>query len=298
MKKIIVLAVAVLMGASLTPASAAKKKQNAGQRTPAQLVTHNDSLSFAAGQTMTEGLKGYLKQQFDVDDSQLAPFIQGLEDALDKGDKDADRAYAVGATIAHMLKARMLPGMSKEFGGNVDEKLFVKGFISALLGDSVPMKHADAEKYYREQVEAAKKAKLDETIKAGEAFLRENAKKEGVKTTESGLQYKILKAGNGEIPAPIDEVEVIYEGRLIDGTVFDATSKHNGQKTDKFRADRVIKGWTEALTMMPVGSKWQIYIPQNLAYGDRAAGDVIKPGSTLVFDIELVGVKKNAPLKK
>ena len=193
MKKIIVLAVAVLMGASLTPASAAKKKQNAGQRTPAQLVTHNDSLSFAAGQTMTEGLKGYLKQQFDVDDSQLAPFIQGLEDALDKGDKDADRAYAVGATIAHMLKARMLPGMSKEFGGNVDEKLFVKGFISALLGDSVPMKHADAEKYYREQVEAAKKAKLDETIKAGEAFLRENAKKEGVKTTESGLQYKILK---------------------------------------------------------------------------------------------------------
>ena len=154
MKKIIVLAVAVLMGASLTPASAAKKKQNAGQRTPAQLVTHTDSLSFAAGQTMTEGLKGYLKQQFDVDDSQLAPFIQGLEDALDKGDKDADRAYAVGATIAHMLKARMLPGISKEFGGNVDEKLFVKGFIAGVLNDTLPMAQKDAEKYYREQLEA------------------------------------------------------------------------------------------------------------------------------------------------
>ena len=298
MKKIIVLAVAVLMGASLTPASAAKKKQNAGQRTPAQLVTHNDSLSFAAGQTLTTGLMNFLKQQYDIDESNLAQFIKGIEEALDKGDKAEERAYAAGVTIAHTIKDKMYPGISKDLGNNVDEKLFVKGFISALLGDSVPMKHADAEKYYREQVEAAKKAKLDETIKAGEAFLRENAKKEGVKTTESGLQYKILKTGNGEIPAPIDEVEVIYEGRLIDGTVFDATSKHNGQKTDKFRADRVIKGWTEALTMMPVGSKWQIYIPQNLAYGDRAAGDVIKPGSTLVFDIELVGVKKNAPIKK
>jgi FKBP-type peptidyl-prolyl cis-trans isomerase FklB len=298
MKKIIVLAVAVLMGASLTPASAAKKKQNAGQRTPAQLVTHNDSLSFAAGQTLTTGLMNFLKQQYDIDESNLAQFIKGIEEALDKGDKAEERAYAAGVTIAHTIKDKMYPGISKDLGNNVDEKLFVKGFISALLGDSVPMKHADAEKYYREQVEAAKKAKLDETIKAGEAFLRENAKKEGVKTTESGLQYKILKAGNGEIPAPIDEVEVIYEGRLIDGTVFDATSKHNGQKTDKFRADRVIKGWTEALTMMPVGSKWQIYIPQNLAYGDRAAGDIIKPGSTLVFDIELVGVKKNAPKKK
>ena len=298
MKKIIVLAVAVLMGASLTPASAAKKKQNAGQRTPAQLVTHNDSLSFAAGQTLTTGLMNFLKQQYDIDESNLAQFIKGIEEALDKGDKAEERAYAAGVTIAHTIKDKMYPGISKDLGNNVDEKLFVKGFISALLGDSVPMKHADAEKYYREQVEAAKKAKLDETIKAGEAFLRENAKKEGVKTTESGLQYKILKTGNGEIPAPIDEVEVIYEGRLIDGTVFDATSKHNGQKTDKFRADRVIKGWTEALTMMPVGSKWQIYIPQNLAYGDRAAGDVIKPGSTLVFDIELVGVKKNAPMKK
>ncbi len=298
MKKIIVLAVAVLMGASLTPASAAKKKQNAGQRTPAQLVTHNDSLSFAAGQTLTTGLMNFLKQQYDIDENNLAQFIKGIEEALDKGDKAEERAYAAGVTIAHTIKDKMYPGISKDLGSNVDEKLFVKGFISALLGDSVPMKHADAEKYYREQVEAAKKAKLDETIKAGEAFLRENAKKEGVKTTESGLQYKILKTGNGEIPAPIDEVEVIYEGRLIDGTVFDATSKHNGQKTDKFRADRVIKGWTEALTMMPVGSKWQIYIPQNLAYGDRAAGDVIKPGSTLVFDIELVGVKKNAPMKK
>jgi FKBP-type peptidyl-prolyl cis-trans isomerase FklB len=289
MKKIIVLAVAVLMGASLTPASAAKKKQNAGQRTPAQLVTHNDSLSFAAGQTLTTGLMNFLKQQYDIDESNLAQFIKGIEEALDKGDKAEERAYAAGVTIAHTIKDKMYPGISKDLGSNVDEKLFVKGFISALLGDSVPMKHADAEKYYREQVEAAKKAKLDETIKAGEAFLRENAKKEGVKTTESGLQYKILKAGNGEIPAPIDEVEVIYEGRLIDGTVFDSSYKRNQPAT--FACNQVIKGWTEALTMMPAGSKWELYIPQELAYGDRESGK-IPPFSTLIFTVELLEIVK------
>ena len=298
MKRIIILTVAVLVCASFTPASATKKKQKVGQRTPAQLVTHTDSLSFAAGQTMTTGLMNFLKQQHDIDESSLAKFVQGIEDALDKDDNVDDRAYAAGVTIAHTIKDKMYPSISKEFGSNVDEKLFVKGFISALFGDSVPMKYDEAKKYYHDQVENAKKAKFDETAKAGAAFLKENAKKEGVKTTESGLQYKILKAGDGEIPTPTDEVEVIYEGRLIDGTVFDATSKHKGQKTDKFRADKVIKGWTEALTMMPVGSKWQIYIPQNLAYGDRAAGDIIKPGSTLIFDIELVGVKKKAPMKK
>ncbi len=96
---------------------------------------------------------------------------------------------------------------------------------------------------------------------AGEKFLAENAKKPGVKVLPSGLQYKVIKDGQGEVPKATDEVEVIYEGRLIDGTVFDATSKHGGAKTDKFRAGNLIKGWTEALTTMPVGSKWQLYIP-------------------------------------
>ena len=126
---------------------------------------------------------------------------------------------------------------------------------------------------------------------AGKCWLAENAKKEGVKVTPSGLQYKVLKEGNGEVPKASDEVEVIYEGRMLDGTVFDATSKHHGAKTDKFNAGRLIKGWTEALTMMPVGSKWEIYIPQELAYGERGAGQ-IPPYSTLVFDLELVSIVK------
>ena len=125
---------------------------------------------------------------------------------------------------------------------------------------------------------------------AGEKFLAENAKKPGVKVLPSGLQYKVITEGHGEVPKASDEVEVIYEGRLIDGTVFDSTKKH-GQQSDKFNAGNLIKGWTEALTTMPVGSKWQIYIPQELAYGARQAGQ-IPPYSTLVFDLELVSIVK------
>ncbi len=111
-----------------------------------------------------------------------------------------------------------------------------------------------------------------------------------MKVLPSGLQYKVITEGHGEVPKASDEVEVIYEGRLINGTVFDSTKKH-GQQSDKFNAGNLIKGWTEALTTMPVGSKWQIYIPQELAYGARQAGQ-IPPYSTLVFDLELVSIVK------
>lgn len=114
-------------------------------------------------------------------------------------------------------------------------------------------------------------------------------KKEGVKTTSSGLQYKIIKEGNGAIPTDSSKVKVNYKGTLIDGTQFD--SSYDRKEPTTFRANQVIKGWTEALTMMPVGSKWELYIPQELAYGAREAGQ-IKPFSTLIFEVELVGIEK------
>ena len=129
-----------------------------------------------------------------------------------------------------------------------------------------------------------------EAKQKGEAFLAENAKRQGVKTTASGLQYKILTAGTGDIPTATDRVKVNYEGRLIDGTVFDSSYKRNQPAT--FACNQVIKGWTEALTMMPVGSKWQLYIPYELAYGERGAGEDIKPYSALIFDVELVDIIK------
>ena len=125
---------------------------------------------------------------------------------------------------------------------------------------------------------------------AGEKFLAENKAKEGVVTTPSGLQYKIITKGNGAVPADSSKVKVNYKGTLIDGTEFDSSYKRNEPAT--FRANQVIKGWTEALTMMPVGSKWELYIPYDLAYGSRETGSQIKPFSTLIFEVELLGIEK------
>jgi FKBP-type peptidyl-prolyl cis-trans isomerase FklB len=199
--------------------------------------------------------------------------------------------------IANQLKDRMLPGVVKEFQDSPDSivnSLVYRGFADALLKDSSIFKQQDADIYFREK-QAVDKAAKDEKLygpnrDAGRKFLAENAKKDSVKTLPSGLQYKVLYMGDGEIPKGDDKVLVHYEGRLIDGTVFDASRKH-GDKPSEFRPNQVIKGWQEALTMMPVGSKWTLYIPYELAYGDRAAGQ-IKPYSALIFDVVLEGIDK------
>jgi FKBP-type peptidyl-prolyl cis-trans isomerase FklB len=125
---------------------------------------------------------------------------------------------------------------------------------------------------------------------AGEKFLEENKVKDGVKTTASGLQYKVLTMGTGEIPTITSKVNVDYEGKLIDGKVFDS-SYERGQPTS-FRVNQVIKGWTEALQLMPVGSEWELYIPYQLAYGENEAGKTIKPYSALIFKVKLHGIEQ------
>ena len=126
-------------------------------------------------------------------------------------------------------------------------------------------------------------------LEKGQAFLKENAKKEGVKTTASGLQYKVLKEGTGKQPKPTDTVEVNYEGRLIDGTVFDSSYKRGQSIT--FPLNQVIPGWTEGVALMKEGAKYEFYIPSNLAYGSNGAGSDIGPDETLIFVVELIKVK-------
>ena len=138
--------------------------------------------------------------------------------------------------------------------------------------------------------EKAMVAQYADNKEAGEKFLAENKTKEGVQTTPSGLQYKDINEGKGEVPTAESKVKVHYKGTLIDGTEFDSSYKRNEPTT--FRANQVIKGWTEALTMMPVGSKWELYIPQDLAYGSRDSGQ-IKPFSALVFEVELIEIEKD-----
>ncbi|KLU17744.1 peptidylprolyl isomerase, partial [Proteus mirabilis] len=136
--------------------------------------------------------------------------------------------------------------------------------------------------------EAVRQERQAELADAGKIFLEENVKNEGVQVTESGLQYKVLTAGEGAIPARTDHVRVHYTGRLIDGTVFDS-SVQRGQPAE-FPVNGVIAGWIEALTLMPVGSKWELYIPYQLAYGERGAGAAIPPFATLVFEVELLEI--------
>ena len=302
MKKVIILALALVAGASLYPAEAAKKKDKIQAATPVvvpvQLATSSDSVSYAAGMNATNGLLPYLIQQQGVDTAYIADFIRGFQEVAQAGADPKMKAYAAGLGIATQVRDRLLPDMVKEFTDSPDSilaDLFYRGFTDALQKDTTVFTQTDADAFFGKKQRADKAAKEEKLYgpnrDAGEAFLAENAKKEGVVTTRSGLQYKVLVKGEGEVPQKTDKVQVHYEGRLIDGTVFDASKKH-GDKPLEFRADQVIAGWTEALTMMPVGSKWQLYIPYKLAYGNRNQGQ-IKPYSALVFDVELVGIVKS-----
>lgn len=299
MKKILFIALALLASASFSTVDAKKKKdkKQTAVVAPAELKNGSDSLSYAAGMSITNGLIPYLVQQQGVDTAYMADFVAGFKEAIAAANDARQKARMAGIDIASQITQRMLPGMEKEFTDTPDSilhELFFRGFSDALLGDTATMKQEDAEELFRVKQQTNKAAK-DEKLygsnrEAGRKFLAENKLKEGVITTPSGLQYKVLTKGEGAVPQRTDKVKVHYEGRLVDGTVFDASAKH-GSEPASFRADQVIKGWTEALTMMPVGSKWQLYIPYDLAYGERNMGN-IKPYSALIFDVELVDIEK------
>ncbi len=299
MKKTLLLALALVVSASFSPVEAIKKK-NKEVVFPAQPVVLNnssDSLSYAAGVALTNGLVSYLLQQ-KMDTTMMSDFVRGLREGIRSVGDPKQKAYMVGLDIARQVNERMLPGISEEFKDSPDSiisDLLCRGFIDAIEGDSTVFTYDAADKFFTEKRALDKIAKENKLYgpnrEAGEQFLKENAKKDSVIVLPSGLQYKVLVKGNGEVPLEDQKVQVNYEGRLIDGTVFDSSARH-GDKPTEFKPNQVIKGWSEALTMMPVGSKWQLFIPYYLAYGNRSAG-VIKPYSTLIFDVELVGIVKN-----
>ncbi|MDH5388942.1 MAG: FKBP-type peptidyl-prolyl cis-trans isomerase [Gammaproteobacteria bacterium] len=181
-----------------------------------------------------------------------------------------------------------------------DAKLNLDSLINGMKDASTSSKPAlpkaemtQALKDFQLQVQNAKQKKQDklaaENLAAGKSFLEKNAKLDGVTTTKSGLQYKVINKGKGAMPKPDDTVVTHYEGRLIDGQVFDSSYKRNQPAT--FPVKGVIKGWTEALQLMQVGAKWQLYIPAEIAYGASQRGQLIQPNSTLIFDIELLEIK-------
>lgn len=299
MKKSLIIALAIVAGAVFNTANAADKKKKDKKDDKAkveavQLKTASDSLSYSAGMVRTNGLIPYLQQSLNVDTAYMDDFIKGYKHAMKKGFSEENKAYFAGEQIAQMVSLRMLPFLKSEFEGrkdSVDANMFNLGFIAALKNDSTLMTAEGAKEYFEAMFKIAVEATNEAAKKAGEDFLAANKQKPGVVTLPSGLQYKVLVKGTGEVPTERDEVTVKYEGRLIDGTVFDSSYERKDQ-TNTFRPSQVIKGWSEALLMMPVGSKWELYIPYNLAYGERGAGNKIKPYSALVFTVEMVGVKK------
>ncbi len=292
MKKILFVALALAASASLCTISAKGKKDKKGKTaTEKALLLNNatDSLSYAAGMAMTDGLLPYLKQQYGINESQLTDVARGFRDAmLQKGDT-VFNAYLAGMQVAQMVDKRMLPGLKNDIPELNDEIVSI-GFADAIEQKHTVYNDSLAKVIFEEGKQAATQKKYAQQIEAGERFLAENKTKPGVVTLPSGLQYKVLKQGTGALPKATDKVKVIYEGRTLDGNVFDATAKH-GTESDTFGVSNLIKGWTEALLMMPVGSKWEVYIPQNLAYGERGAGRNIKPYETLIFTLELLGIE-------
>ncbi len=208
-------------------------------------------------------------------------------------------SYAAGVFVGENVKQMM--EMSKnnfeKMGLVFDEKLCLQTAMQMLEGKEVALNGQKALTMLNNAMEEAHKKSLAENKVKGDTFLAENATKKGVQKTASGLQYRVITKGKGAVPTKDDKVKVHYEGRTIDGKVFDSSIKR-GEPTE-FGVTQVIKGWTEALQLMPVGSKWEVFIPSELAYGERGAGQDIKPNEALIFTIELLDIiKKEDNLKK
>ena len=263
-----------------------------GSGTPkANLKSDIDTISYAIGMTQTQGLKDYLVTRLGVDTAYMDEFIKGLNEGANAGDDKKKAAYYAGIQIGQQISNQMVKGINHELFGTdstktISLKNFMAGFISGTTGKGGLMTIDSAQVLANKMMQSIKEGQVHK--EAGEKFLAENAKKEGVKTLEGGVQYKVIKEGSGAIPADTSIVKVQYEGRTIDGKVFD--SSYQRKEPAEFRCNQVIKGWTEVLTHMPAGSVWEVYIPQDKAYGARQQGDDIKPFSVLIFKIELLEV--------
>ena len=207
--------------------------------------------------------------------------------AADKPELNSDpekNGYSVGYDIGRSLKRQIV---------GVDADTMARGLKDGLNGTPPVLPDADMQQRFAAVRQESAQKIVEKNKQEGEAFLAKNKGEKGVKTTTSGLQYKVITAGKGKQPKPEDTVTVNYRGTLVDGTEFDSSYKRNQPAT--FPVKGVIPGWTEALPLMKEGSKWMLYIPANLAYGERNAGQLIGPNSTLIFEVELVSISKPTP---
>ena len=247
------------------------------------LATQNDSVNYAFGYLNGNEVSMYIFA-LDSTGEMKKEFIANINVGLKSNVKNP-QLVNMGEQIGKSIKEQEPQGLIGESSLATDFELIKQGFINGLLGDTV-MTGDVAGEYIQNTINTIK---YGDTKIQGEQFLAENALKEGVQVTESGLQYEVIKMGKGKKPAATDKVKVHYHGTLIDGTVFDSSVDRGEPIT--FGLNQVIAGWTEGVQLMPIGSKFRFYIPQELGYGAQQAGS-IPPYSTLIFEVELLGIEK------
>lgn len=294
-KLIITLALAIMAGASFSEAKADDKTL---VRRDTKIELHNgiDSISYAMGIANSNGLDSFIKERYGVDQTNADNFIKGLNESVYAAADKKKTAYFAGIQIGQQIAKTMISELNQELFGEdttktISLETFMAGFISGYTGKGALMTEEEALTITQEKIE---EIKIQEGLKQfagnkaeGEKFLASNKNTAGVVCLPSGLQYKVIKQGTGALPVDTATVKVHYEGRLIDGTVFD--SSYERGESAELRVDEVIEGWTEILQIMPVGSTYEVFVPQELGYGSDETGD-IKPFSCLIFKIELLGI--------
>ena len=296
--KIILMALVALL---CVGGSAATKKQRKGKKAAKEVAERVDTVSvdtfsYLLGMANSNGLKAYLSQRMGIDTAYVEDFLKGFQQKeLTEADK-REKARLAGMEIREQVETQVWSNANRQIDDSVDvlnHEQFIKGFQNGIFPVDTTFSMDSAQSLVQKQMAYYHKVKMEKKYGAnrvaGEQFLKLNAKQDSVQTTASGLQYKVITMGTGEKPQKTDRVKVDYEGRLIDGTVFDSSYKRGKPAT--FPVGQVIAGWTEALCMMPVGSKWEVYVPQELGYGDREQ-QKIPPFSCLVFTIELHEIVK------
>ncbi|MCR4604143.1 MAG: FKBP-type peptidyl-prolyl cis-trans isomerase [Prevotella sp.] len=288
MKKISII-MAVVVAAILT---------SCNQSAPtASMKSEIDTLSYAIGMSQTQGLKDYLVMRMGVDTTYIDEFLKGFYESAQSSEDPKKTAYYAGLQIGQQVSTGMVKNINQMIFGEdstqtVNEKNIYAGFMAAVAGKFDVMDLDSANSYVQTHMDAiqqaAKEKQFGENKKACEEFMANIAKKDGVKELGNGVYYEVLTEGTGEVAADTCRVKVHYEGKLIDGTVFDSNLERD---PTVFGASQVIPGFKAALTTMPVGSKWIVYIPQDQAYGAQDMGN-IKPFSALIFTIDLISIEK------
>ncbi len=262
------------------------------------LKSQIDSLNYTFGLSNGNGIKNYYlaadSANVDSLEAKINSLLKGLNDGLNsKVDEKYAEISELGTRIGTALKEQKKAGLMNDSTLKVNIKIIKQGLINGLKGSDIQMTAQEAQVYLNTTMQLRQERNYEVTFKqnkeAGEKFLAENKLRDSIVTTPSGLQYKVLVQGKGALPTDTSEVKVHYHGTLLDGTVFDSSVQRGEPMV--FGVNGVIKGWTEALKLMPVGSKYRLFIPQELAYGKQDKG-TIKPFSMLIFDVELISIEK------